>query len=276
MGFTILKVIKYSIPFRVKEKKMNLNLHGKRAIVTGGSRGIGKAVIDNFVNQNMSVATCARGEKALKETAQSWSSADFPVFAQPVDVTDEAAYTQWFKQAIEHLGGLDIFVSNVTSRIESQGIERWKDTFENDLLQHIRATELALPYLKKGNNPSIVYVASIASIMTENMPTEVQYGTMKAALVSYATQLATQLGGDNIRVNLVSPGPIQHKDGFWERVEQHQPDLYKRAQSISVFNRLGSSVEVANAITFLSSPAASNITAANLRVDGGAIKTVNF
>lgn len=258
------------------ERCMNLGLDGKRAIVTGGSRGIGKAVIDNFISENMSVATCARGAKSLEKTALGWSSSQYPVFAKPVDVTDEDAYEQWFEQAVQHLGGLDIFVSNVTSHIESQGIERWKASFENDLLQHIRTTELALPYLKKGNNPSIVYVASIASIMTENMPTEVQYGTMKAALVSYATQLATQLGGNNIRVNLVSPGPIQHKDGFWEKVEKHQPELYKRAQTISVFNRLGTSVEVANSITFLSSPAASNITAANLRVDGGAIKTVNF
>lgn len=255
---------------------MNLGLNGKRAIVTGGSRGIGKAVVDNFVNEYMSVATCARGATSLENTAKAWASSQYPVFAQPVDVSDESAYAQWFEKAVAHMGGLDIFVSNVTTRIESGGIERWKETFEADLLQHIRATQLALPHLKKGQDASIVYVASIASVMTTNMPTEVEYGTMKAALVSYATQLATQLGRENIRVNLVSPGPIHHKEGFWEMVKQKQPDLYQRAEAISVFNRLGTSTEVANAITFLSSPAASNITAANLRVDGGAIKTVNF
>jgi NAD(P)-dependent dehydrogenase (short-subunit alcohol dehydrogenase family) len=258
------------------ERQMNLGLQGKRAIVTGGSRGIGKAVINNFVEENMAVATCARGVKSLEKSLAGWSTAPTPVYGQPVDVTNESAYAEWFGSAIEALGGLDILVSNVTTRIESQGIERWKDTFEADLLQHIRATQLALPHLKKGNQPSIVYVASIASVMTANMPTEVEYGTMKAALVSYATQLATQLGAFNIRVNLVSPGPIHHKEGFWEMVKQKQPDLYKRAEAVSVFNRLGTPSEVANAITFLSSPAASNITAANLRVDGGAIKTVNF
>ena len=144
------------------------------------------------------------------------------------------------------------------------------------MLQHIRLTELALPYLKKGEQPAIVYVASIASVMTANMPTEVEYGTMKAALVSYATQLANQMGQHNVRVNLVSPGPIHHQEGFWEMVKQKQPDLYAKACAVSVFNRMGTTTEVANAVTFLSSPAASNITAANLRVDGGAIKTVNF
>ena len=255
---------------------MNLGLSGKRAIVTGGSRGIGKATIDNFVNENMTIATCARGESSLANSAKLWQQQGATVHTQAVDVTNEQAFSDWFNGAIDKMGGLDVLVSNVTTRVEAQGIERWKETFEVDLLQHIRATELALPHLKKGEQSSIVYVASIASVMTANMPSEVEYGTMKAALVSYATQLANQLGQYNIRVNLVSPGPIHHKEGFWEMVKIKQPDLYQRASAISVFNRLGTTEEVANAITFLASPAASNITAANLRVDGGAIKTVNF
>ena len=255
---------------------MNLDLNGKRAIVTGGSRGIGKAVVDCFVAEKMAVATCARGKQSLETSLENWASSETPVFGQPVDVTDEAAFSEWFESAVEYLGGLDVLVSNVTTRIESKGIERWRDTFEVDLLQHIRATELALPHLKQGRQPSIVYVASIASVMTANMPGEVEYGTMKAALVSYATQLANRLGQFNIRVNLVSPGPIHHDQGFWEVVKQTKPELYKRAQAVSVFDRMGSPSEVANAITFLCSPAASNITAVNLRVDGGAIKTVNF
>tara|TARA_R110002060_G_scaffold76669_1_gene87245 strand:- start:883 stop:1209 length:327 start_codon:yes stop_codon:yes gene_type:complete len=108
------------------------------------------------------------------------------------------------------------------------------------------------------------------------MPTETEYGAMKAALISYASQLAHTLGKDNIRVNIVSPGPIYHQNGFWQGIEKHKPELFKRAQAVSVFNRLGTSQEVANAAVFLASPAASNITGANLRVDGGAIKSVNF
>ena len=169
-----------------------------------------------------------------------------------------------------------MFVSNVTTRIESQGVQRWQDTFEVDLLQHIRAVNAVLPYLKQGESPSIVFIASIASVMSGNMPSETEYGTMKAALISYASQLANTLGKEGIRVNIVSPGPIYHEGGFWQMVEQHKPDLFKRAEAVSVFNRLGTAQEVANAVTFFASPAASNITGANLRVDGGAIKTVNF
>jgi NAD(P)-dependent dehydrogenase (short-subunit alcohol dehydrogenase family) len=255
---------------------MNLQLIAKRALVTGGSRGIGKAVIDSFVEEGMTVATCARGEASLNTSLATWNKDKQQVYGQAVDVTDADAFSHWVEDAVKTMGGLDVLVSNVTTRIGSEGLERWKETFEVDLLQHIRLTELALPHLKKGEQPAIVYVASIASVMTANMPTEVEYGTMKAALVSYATQLANQMGQYNLRVNLVSPGPIHHKEGFWEMVKQKQPDLYAKACAVSVFNRMGTTTEVANAVTFLSSPAASNITAANLRVDGGAIKTVNF
>lgn len=255
---------------------MDLGLAGKRAIVTGGSRGIGQAIVETLIGEGVAVATCARGAEALQTNLNKWQAAGATAYGEAVDVTDEAAFSSWFERSVEKLGGLDIFISNVTTRIRTKGVERWKDTFNVDLLQHITASELALPHLKNSEAGAIVYVASIASVMTANMPTETEYGTMKAALVSYGTQLANRVGRDGIRVNLVSPGPIYHEGGFWEMVEQKNPDLFKMAEAVSVFKRLGTAQEVANSVIFLASPAASNITAANLRVDGGAIKTVNY
>ena len=255
---------------------MDLGLAGKRAIVTGGSRGIGKAIVETLIGDGVAVATCARGEEALQANIDRWQAAGATAYGEAVDVTDEAAFNSWFEKAVEQLGGLDIFISNVTTRVHSKGVKRWRETFNVDLLQHINGTELALPHLKNSDAGAIVYVASIASVMTANMPTETEYGTMKAALISYGTQLANRVGRDGIRVNLVSPGPIYHEGGFWQMVEQKNPDLFKMAEKISVFRRLGTAQEVANSVVFLASPAASNITAANLRVDGGAIKTVNF
>jgi len=260
----------------LKENIMDLGLRNKRAIVTGGSRGIGFAISQTLINEGAAIATCARGEEALQSAINKWRAEGATVYGNSVDVSNSQAFEQWFHTAIADLGGLDLLVSNVTSMNTFHGLERWKQAFEADLLQHIRATELALPHLLQGKDTSIVYIASIASIMTANMPTETEYGAMKAALISYATQLANKLGKDNIRVNLVSPGPIYHENGFWQSVEKHQPELFKRAEAISVFNRLGTAQEVANAAVFLASPAASNITGVNLRVDGGAIKTVNF
>ena len=255
---------------------MDLGLAGKRAIVTGGSRGIGQAIVQTLLDEGVAVATCARGADGLNKNIAAWQAEGAAVYGQAVDVTDEEAFSAWFEKAVKQLGGLDIFVSNVSNRIQTKGMERWRDTFDVDMLQHVRASEVALPHLQQGQDAAIVYVASIAAVMTANMPTEIEYGAMKAALVSYATQLANRVGRDGIRVNAVSPGPIYHKDGFWEMVEERNPELYKRAEAVSVFRRLGTPQEVANAVVFLASPAASNITAANLRVDGGALKTVNF
>lgn len=255
---------------------MDLGLARKRAIVTGGSRGIGKAIVETLIGEGVAVATCARGAEALQANVDRWQAAGATAYGEAVDVTDEAAFSAWFERAVGQLGGLDIFISNVTTRIHTKGVERWRDTFNVDLLQHIHASELALPHLKESDAGAIVYVSSIASVMTANMPSETEYGTMKAALVSYGTQLANRVGRDGIRVNLVSPGPIYHEGGFWQMVEQKNPDLFKMAEKVSVFRRLGTAQEVANSVVFLASPAASNITAANLRVDGGAIKTVNF
>lgn len=255
---------------------MDLGLAGKKAIVTGGSRGIGMAIIQTLLAEGAAVATCARGKDALDARLAKWRADGGTVYGQAVDVTDNEAFDAWLDGAMESLGGVDLFVSNVTTMTKSQGLRRWRDSFDVNLLHHVHATEKLLPHLPKGGEGAIVFISSIASIMNANMPTETEYGAMKAALISYSAQLATRLGPENIRVNAVSPGPIYHEDGFWQKVEQAQPQLFQRAEAISVFNRLGTAQEVANAVVFLASPAASNITGVNLRVDGSAIKTVNF
>lgn len=254
---------------------MDLGLAGKRAIVTGGSRGIGMAIVDTLLKEGVEVATCARGKEALDSRLEQWRGEGHTVHGDALDVTDGDAFESWLDSSVEALGGCDIFVSNVFTLLNKQGLERWEEAFNINLLQHIRATDKVVPHLKNGDEASIVYIASIASIMNSN-PTETEYGATKAALTSYAAQLATKLGPEGIRVNCVSPGPIYHEGGFWQMVEKQQPEMFKRATSLSVFNRLGTAQEVANAVTFLASPAASNITAANLRVDGAIIKTVNF
>jgi len=255
---------------------MDLGLAGKKAIVTGGSRGIGMAIIETLLDEGASIATCARGKEALDAKLEQWSGDGHTAFGEAVDVNDSDAYEAWLDSAVESLGGVDIFVSNVTTLSNTKGIERWEASFDVNLMQHVRATNKLVPHLPKGGDASIVYIASIAANMNTNMPTETEYGAMKAALVSYSAQMASRLGPDNIRVNSVSPGPIYHDNGFWQMVEQKQPDLFKRASALSVFNRLGTAQEVANAVVFLASPAASNITGTNLRIDGATIKTVNY
>ena len=254
---------------------MDLGLKGKRIIVTGGSKGIGKTIIDTLVAEGAVVATCARGQEALNESLANWEAAGGTVYGSAVDVTDKTAFAEWFENSVSTMGGLDIFISNVSTRISSKGEQRWLENFDVDFMQHVRATELAISHLKEGNEPSCVFVSTIAANMANIIPMEREYGAMKAALNAYASQLAHRLASHGVRSNIVSPGPIDFTGGFWDQVKNAKPELYKAASQLSALQRHGSPEEVANAVVFLASPAASYITGANLRVDGGALKQVN-
>jgi NAD(P)-dependent dehydrogenase (short-subunit alcohol dehydrogenase family) len=152
----------------------------------------------------------------------------------------------------------------------------WRETFETDLLQHVRLAEQAVPYLLKGSQPALVFISSIAGVLTQLPPGEEAYGAMKAALVNYAGQLSARYGRKGMRVNTVSPGPIFFEGGVWDQIRRRQPAIFESAARLSVLERHGTAEEVARAVAFLASPAAGYIAGANLRVDGGMVKTANF
>jgi len=255
---------------------MDLSLKGKRVIVTGGSRGLGYAMLNKFAEEGASIATCARGADSLNAAMTGWKEAGVKAYGEAIDVTDAEAYASWFENSVESLGGLDIFISNGSTRITSKGEQRWRDTFEVDFMQHMTAAEMAIPHMKKGQSPAFVFISTIASVMANIMPMETAYGAMKAALNAYSSQLAHRLAGDGIRSNFVTPGPIDFEGGFWDQVKKANPPLFEAASKISALQRHGTPDEVANAVVFLASPAASYITGANLRIDGGALKNTHF
>jgi NAD(P)-dependent dehydrogenase (short-subunit alcohol dehydrogenase family) len=256
---------------------MDLGLKGRRALVTGGSRGIGRAIVDALAAEGVHVALCARGEDGVNDALAAARAQGVQAHGRALDVRDRAAVAAWFQDSVAALGGLDIVISNVSTRPTERGEPMWRDAMETDLLHHVRLAELALPVLRAaGHGTSLLFVASIASVMTQLPPTEEAYGPMKAALVNYTGQLAARHGAAGVRVNAVSPGPILHEGGEWARIRAAKPALFEMASKLAALGRLGSPDEVAKAIVFLCSPAASYITGANLRIDGGAVKTANF
>ena len=254
---------------------MDLQLTGKRILVTGGSRGIGRATVELLCAEGARVATCARGRETLDEVVGGLRAGGADVVGEVVDVTDGDALEGWIESNAACWDGLDGLVSNVSARVYRTDLERWQENFEIDLFQHIRAIEATLPHLRASHG-SIVIVSSIASIMSQLPDLDRAYGPMKAALVGYGSQLAQIEGPNGVRVNAVSPGPVHVDGGFWDQVGQHQPKLYAMAERLSVMGRLGRPDEIAAAIAFLISPISSYTTAANLHIDGGAVKSVRY
>ena len=255
---------------------MDLGLTGKRALVTGASRGIGRAIAEALAAEGADVAICARGQDGVDEALAALRRHGVRAEGQAIDVRDGQTFARWIDEAADSLGGVDVLVSNVSTRVDPNGPDWWRETFEADLQQHVRAFDHALSALKASGAGSVVFISSVAATLSQLPPYEIAYGAMKAALTSFAGQMAVIHGAAGLRVNLVAPGPIYFEGGWWDGIRQRQPQMFERAQSLPALGRLGAPADVANAVAFLASPAASYITGASLRIDGGMIRTVNF
>jgi NAD(P)-dependent dehydrogenase (short-subunit alcohol dehydrogenase family) len=255
---------------------VDLGLRGRRAAVTGGSRGIGLAIARELAREGADVAICARGEDALGAAVEELRGLGVQASGTAVDVADPDAYAAWIDEAADRLGGLDVFVANASALALEVGEEAWRRTYEVDLMHTVRGCETASPHLEASGSGAIVIVSSVSAVMAALPATQRAYGPLKAALVAYAAQLAQELAPAGVRVNVVSPGAVLFPGGIWDRVRLADPDGYAGAVRTSALGRLGEPEEVARAVAFLASPAASFVTGANLRVDGGALKHADF
>lgn len=252
---------------------MDLGLKGKRALVTGGTRGIGAAIVQLLADEGAIVSTCARNNDEVKTLQQSADERGQAITASVCDVSDKAMYGNWISSNIESMGGLDIFVANVSAGA-LDGEQGWQKAFEVDLMATVRGCEAVLPAMAGGGGGAIVIISSIAGLEAFGGPGA--YGTMKAGLIAYGSHLAEIAGAHNVRVNAVSPGPIHVNDGFWGNVKENQPETYDAVCARHPSGRMGTTAEVANCVAFLASDAASWVTGTNMIIDGGMTKRVQF
>ena len=253
---------------------MELGLSGKHFLVTGGTRGIGRAIVEGLLAEGADVAYCARSPEAVAE-AQSELSADGSLaFGTVVDVGDAAALADWVASSAEALGGIDGVVANVSALAIPDSAENWRASFDVDLMGTIGLVEAALPHLLAAESGSIVTISSVSGreIDFASGP----YGTMKAAIIHYTQGLAYQLAVQGVRANTVSPGNTYFPGGVWPSIEQNDPELFATALGLNPTGRMATPKEVANAVVFLSSSAASFITGTNLLVDGALTRGVQF
>lgn len=252
---------------------MDLGLKGLKAIVSGGTKGIGRSIADTLADEGADVALCSRNAAEVDEAVKALSAKGVRASGKAVDVADGPALSAWVRQVGE-AGGIDIVVANVSALAIGPEEENWKKAFETDLLGTVRMVEAALPYLEKSKAPSIVAISSVSGREIDFAAGP--YGTFKAALIHYIQGIAFQLAGKGIRANTVSPGNTYFAGGVWEKIEKGNPDFFKHALSLNPTGRMGTPQEMANATVFLASPAASFITGANLVVDGALTRGVQF
>jgi 3-oxoacyl-[acyl-carrier protein] reductase len=252
---------------------MDLGLRGKKAIVTGGTRGIGRAIAETLAREGCDVGICARNEDQLRQTVADLEELGVKATGAPVDVAEGDALRSWIESAAEALGGVDILVPNVSAMDVGAGVESWKRGFELDILGTVNTIEPALPFLKESSAGAIVVVCTTAAVQVEGPQA---YSGVKAALIPYVKGLAVQLAPENVRANLVSPGTIYFEGGVWQMIEQRAPEMYQNAMSRNPTGRMGTPQEVANAVVFVASPAASFITGTNLICDGALTRRVQF
>ena len=256
-----------------RKKGMDLGLSGKRVLVTAASRGIGLSIAEALADEGCSLAICARGESGLESARKDLEKRGAKVFAQALDVSDGESLKAFVAAAIQDLGGLDCFISNASAG-GGPGEKAWQANFDVDVMGAVRGVEAALPALQESDSASVIFVSSTAALEYLGVPQA--YNAMKAALIAHASDLSQALAPKGVRVNVISPGPIYFEGGNWEMIKETMPQVYEGALAQCAIGRMGTPEEVARAVVFLTSPAASLITGANLVVDGGFTKRMAF
>lgn len=248
---------------------MDLELTGRSVLVTGGSRGIGRAIAEAFAAEGADLTICARGAEALHATAEAIAAdSGRHVVAAVHDVTDAAACEALVARHVETFGSLDVLVNNAGATVrEGDSDERWRASFELNVLAAVRLAELAKPHLAASTLGSIV---NISSIFGREAGGPSQYNATKAAQIAMSKAFALDWAADGIRVNNIAPGSIAFEGGSWGRRLVDDPEGMAAFIASNIpGGRFGQPEEVANVVTFLASARASWVLGATLNVDGG-------
>jgi len=252
---------------------MDLGLKGRKVILTGGSRGIGRAALEIFAEEGCDIAFFSRNPDQVAETVASLARHGGKVIGEAFDLSDSEGYAAWLRSAAERLGGCDIFVPGVSAS-GSGATGDWDACLNADIKGTVVGCETLEPWLEKSDAGAVVIMSSTAGIETFLVPQA--FNAIKGALLVYAKQLGQAWGAKGIRVNAVSPGPISFPGGNWEAIKAAMPELHAATETQFALGRWGGPDEVAKTIVFLASPASSYTTGTNVVIDGGYTKRVQF
>jgi 3-oxoacyl-[acyl-carrier protein] reductase len=253
---------------------VDLGLQGLCALVTGGTRGIGRAIVDTLAAEGAAVGFCARTESDVADTVEVLTKRGSTAVGGVLDVADEQGLQDWVASTAAELGGIDIVVANVSALAIPDEPANWQAGFDVDMMHTVRLVNAAMPHLERSDAASIVTISSVSGREIDFAAGP--YGAFKAAIIHYTQGLAYQLAAKGIRANSLSPGNTYFAGGVWQNIEQNVPELFAQAMALNPTGRMARPEEIARAAVFLASPAASFVTGANLLVDGALTRGVQF
>ncbi|ODT57769.1 SDR family NAD(P)-dependent oxidoreductase [Phenylobacterium sp.] len=256
---------------------MDLGLKGRKAVVTGGTRGIGRAIADLLADEGCDVAVCARNAEQVADAVKALEAKGVKAFGQAVDIADGPALQGFVKAAGEALGGIDVMVSNASALVQGADEASWRGMFEIDVLGAVRTFEAARPFLEAAGeangDAAFLITSSVSAAEASNASA---YGAMKAALIHYAKGLAREGAAKHVRANVVSPGTVFFEGGVWGNVKAGMPAFFDQMIKRNPTGRMATPEEVAAATVFLASPRSAFTTGVNLVVDGAISTRVNY
>ncbi|GAA3286364.1 SDR family NAD(P)-dependent oxidoreductase [Arthrobacter citreus] len=253
---------------------MDLSLAGLTVLVTGGSTGIGRAVVEEFAREraNVSFSSDKAYEAGVLEEQLEGSVGRIEGFV--VDPAHPGALARWVSQTMVLFGGVDIVVSAASALAFEDTDENWEASLAVDLMGSVRLVKAALPHLELSTAPCIVVISSTSGREADFAAGP--YATAKTAVAGYVAGLAFRLAGRGIRANVVSAGNTYYPGSYWSVLEERDPATFDAAVAMNPTGRMGTPEEVADVVAFIASPRASRITGANILVDGGLSRGVQL
>ncbi|PEQ14441.1 3-ketoacyl-ACP reductase [Novosphingobium sp. PC22D] len=253
---------------------MDLGLKGKKAILVGANGGIGRAVAQVLASEGCDVAVCGRTQDKVDIVVGEVNGAGVRAFGETIDVTDAEAVPAFVEKAAAELGGCDIFISFTSVNPGEDTDAAWDLILKTDILPMRRGIAAAKPFLAKSEDGSIVCMSSTGAV--EEFMGVQPYNALKAAVINYAAAQAQSLAAEGIRANCITPGPVWTDDGPWPQIKAAAPEFFDQIVGQIPAGRMTTGEEIAKAIVFTASPACKAMTGANIVVDGGITKRVQF
>ncbi|MDX1430794.1 MAG: SDR family NAD(P)-dependent oxidoreductase [Rhodothermales bacterium] len=252
---------------------MDLGLNNKVAVVTGSSRGLGKAISEALGREGCRLLICARGVEALREVEDELVSSGVEVHAVVADITDPGAAERLRSAAIERFGRIDVLVGNAGGNrrkpFEETTDQDWADILEVNVLSHLRCARAVIPEMRRTGGGAILFISSIFGREAGGPGLSI-YNSTKSAIISAAKIMALELAGEDIRVNTIAPGSIRFPGGSWDRRVSEDPEGMRAFVEANIpMGRFGRAEEIADLAAFLVSERASLITGACINADGG-------